>query len=87
MFGLGAALYRRDKESSGSLLGSAIAFRLFLFFVPLLVFVVGLAGLIGRYADPDSITALGGVSGGLAAQIEGAFRESGRVANTARLSA
>ena len=36
--------YRRDREIAGTVVGSALALRLFLFFVPLFVFVVGLAG-------------------------------------------
>ena len=39
-----AGTYRRDRESAGAVIGSAIAFRLFLFFVPLLLLVVGIAG-------------------------------------------
>src|SRR5271165_3703715 len=39
-----AGTYRRDRESAGAVMGSAIAFRLFLFFVPLLLLVVGIAG-------------------------------------------
>ena len=39
---LGLRLYRRDRESAGTVVGAAVALRLFLFFVPLLLFVVGL---------------------------------------------
>jgi uncharacterized BrkB/YihY/UPF0761 family membrane protein len=76
--GVGAALVRRDTEAGGSLMGSAIAFRLFLFFVPLLLVLVGLAGLVGGRLDPDDVAAGVGVSGGVAVQIEQAFEQSGR---------
>ncbi len=39
---LGLRIYRRDREITGTVVGSAIAFRMFLFFVPLLLFVVGI---------------------------------------------
>ena len=35
------------------MVGSALAFRLFLFFIPLLLVVVGVAGLFGGYVDAD----------------------------------
>jgi hypothetical protein len=35
----GFLIYERDRVSAGSVLGSAIAFRLFLFFVPFLLFL------------------------------------------------
>lgn len=37
------SLYERDGEVAGAVISSAIAFRLFLFFVPMLLFGVGLA--------------------------------------------
>ena len=43
---LGMRLYDRDKASAGTVISSAIAFRLFLFFVPLLLFVVGVVGVV-----------------------------------------
>src|SRR5215216_4566374 len=42
-------IYRRDRESAGTVVGSAVAFRLFLFFVPLLLFLVGLLGFIATW--------------------------------------
>ena len=38
-------LHQRDRETAGSVVGSAVAFRLFLFFAPFLLFAVGVAGL------------------------------------------
>lgn len=75
--GLGVALFRRDVEAGGSLAGSAVAFRLFTFFVPLLLFVVGLAGLLGRYSDPDAVTDDMGVTSALAAQMQTALEQRG----------
>ena len=35
MIQVAVLLYQRDRQAAGTLVGSAIAFRLFLFFVPL----------------------------------------------------
>lgn len=75
--GLGVGLFRRDVEAGGSLAGSAVAFRLFTFFVPLVLFVVGLAGLLGRYSDPDDVTDDMGVTSALAAQMQTALEQRG----------
>lgn len=69
--------YQRDREIAGTVVGSALAFRLFLFFVPLLVFVVGLAGFIASWVDADDVADSAGISGGLAEQIRSAFDQSG----------
>ena len=37
-------LYERDKESDGSVIAAAVALRVFLFFVPLVLFLVGALG-------------------------------------------
>lgn len=63
----------RDKEAGGTLLGSALALRLFLFFVPMVLTVVGLAGLLGRYTTVDSMSSTVGISGTLANEIDAAF--------------
>jgi uncharacterized BrkB/YihY/UPF0761 family membrane protein len=70
-------LYERDKASAGSVLGSAVAFRLFLFFVPLLLFAVGLAGFLAAHLEAKSLSGAAGVSGTLATQIEAAFSQPG----------
>jgi uncharacterized BrkB/YihY/UPF0761 family membrane protein len=67
--------YRRDREVAGTVVGSAIAFRLFLFFVPLLLFIVGVAGFLAAWVDVEDINDQAGVSGGLAAQIRTAFEQ------------
>jgi uncharacterized BrkB/YihY/UPF0761 family membrane protein len=58
------------------LLGSALALRLFLFFVPFVLFTVGLAGLIGRYSGYDSLSSDAGISGTIGDQIDVAFAQS-----------
>jgi len=76
--GLGASLFQRDTEAGGSMVGSALAFRLFLFFVPLLLVVVGVAGFVGGRVDADQLNHSAGISGGLGDQIRSAFAQSGR---------
>ena len=68
-------MVERDRQGAGSVVGSAIAFRLFLFFVPLLLFVVGVAGLLSGHVDPGTVAHDAGVSGGLDAQIRTAFNQ------------
>jgi uncharacterized BrkB/YihY/UPF0761 family membrane protein len=75
--GIGLAMLRRDKEAAGAVAGSAIAFRLFLFFVPLLLFLVGVAGLISGFLHADQVTRGAGISGSLAADIRLAFAQPG----------
>ena len=75
--GLGVALLRRDRESAGAVAASAIAFRLFLFFVPLILLVVGIAGLISGFVHADQVNRGVGVSGGLAADIRLALAQPG----------
>ena len=69
--------YRRDREIAGTVVGSALAFRLFLFFVPLLVFVVGVAGFLASWVDAEDVADDAGVSGALAEQIRSAFDQPG----------
>jgi hypothetical protein len=56
-------IYRRDREAGGSVVGSAIAFRLFLFFVPLLLFFVGVAGFASVWVSGRDVASAAGVSG------------------------
>jgi uncharacterized BrkB/YihY/UPF0761 family membrane protein len=67
--------YRRDREVAGTVVGSAIAFRLFLFFVPLLLFLVGLAGFLAAWVDSEEVNDQVGVTGGIAEQIRTAFEQ------------
>jgi uncharacterized BrkB/YihY/UPF0761 family membrane protein len=68
-------IYRRDTESAGTVLGSAVAFRLFLFFVPLMLFLVGLLGIIATWVDAADVHEQTGVTGSLAAQIDSALSQ------------
>lgn len=72
---LGLRLYRRDRESAGTVVGAAVALRLFLFFVPLLLFVVGLLGIISSWVDADDVNEQAGVTGSLASQINTALSQ------------
>lgn len=51
----GAQLYERDRDSTASVLGSAIALRLFLFVIPATVALVGLVNVfrLGSYLQDD----------------------------------
>jgi uncharacterized BrkB/YihY/UPF0761 family membrane protein len=70
-------VYKRDREIAGTVVGSAIAFRLFLFFVPLLLFVVGLAGFVSGWVEAEDVNDSAGITGGLADQIHTAFEQPG----------
>jgi uncharacterized BrkB/YihY/UPF0761 family membrane protein len=72
-----AGTYRRDRESAGAVMGSAIAFRLFLFFVPLLLLVVGIAGFASGFVDAGTVSKTAGVYGSLGAEIREAFHQPG----------
>ncbi len=71
---LGLRWYERDRDAAGTLVGSAIAFRLFLFFVPLLLFVVGLAGFLANYVESQDVADMG-VTGNLARQMNDALTQ------------
>jgi uncharacterized BrkB/YihY/UPF0761 family membrane protein len=75
MIDISLRLYQRDREVAGTVVGSAIAFRLFLFFVPLLLFLVGLAGFVA--VDAEDVNEQAGITGGLAEQIQTAFDQPG----------
>jgi uncharacterized BrkB/YihY/UPF0761 family membrane protein len=72
---LGLRIYQRDREAAGGVVGAAVAFRMFLFFVPLLLVVVGLGGLLTRWVDAEDVSHELSVSGGLAAQISTALSQ------------
>lgn len=75
---VGARVYERDKEAGGTLLGSALALRLFLFFVPFVLLVVGLAGVLGGPTDGSATSRTAGLSGTLKEYVDDAFGQSGR---------
>ena len=72
-----AGTYRRDRESAGPVMGSAIAFRLFLFFVPLLLLVVGIAGFASGFVNARAASKTAGIYGSLGVQIGEAFHQPG----------
>jgi uncharacterized BrkB/YihY/UPF0761 family membrane protein len=74
---VGLRTYQRDREVAGSVVGAAIAFRLFLFFVPLLLFAVGLAGFVSEWVGADDASRSAGISGALREQIRIAFEQAG----------
>ena len=73
-----SSILERDREGAGSVVGSAIAFRLFLFFIPLLLTLVGIAGLLSGHVEPSSVSHEAGVSGNLDAQIRTAMSQGTR---------
>jgi membrane protein len=77
LISVGLRTYQRDREVAGSVVGAAIAFRLFLFFVPLLLFAVGLAGFVSEWVGADDASRSAGISGALREQIRIAFEQAG----------
>jgi membrane protein len=69
-------IYDRDRESAGTVVSAAVAFRLFLFFVPLLLFLVGLLGFFSSALDEHDVSDAG-LSGGIANQINTALSQPG----------
>jgi len=74
---VGARVYERDKEAAGTLLGSALSLRLFLFFVPLVLMIVGLAGVLGSSTNGADAVEAAGLSGTMAGYVDDAFSQSG----------
>ncbi len=75
---VGVRVYERDKDAAGTLLGSALALRLFLFLVPMILFAVGIAGLLGIHTDVDTASSTAGITGTVGEEIDKAFEQSGR---------
>jgi len=69
--------FRKDRRAAGSVMSSALAFRLFLFFLPFLLFTIGAAGFASEVVDARSASRAAGISGGLAKQVGTAFHQSG----------
>lgn len=72
---LGLRIVERDRRAAGSVVGSAIAFRLFLFFVPLLLFFVGVAGFFATVVSSQDVNDAG-IAGSLATQIDSALNQA-----------
>ena len=66
---------RRDRESAGTIVGSALAFRLFLFFAPLLLCTVGILGFVASWTEAADVNQAAGVTGSLAVQINSALTQ------------
>ena len=77
LIALAVRIVRRDRESAGTVVGSAVAFRLFLFFVPLLLFLVGLLGIIATWVDAEDVHEQTAITGSLADQIDSALSQPG----------
>ena len=71
------SLYERDGEVAGAVISSAIAFRLFLFFVPLLLFGIGVASQLAQWIDPDGALSASRVEGTLRSEIRDALAQPG----------
>ncbi len=69
---LGVKLYERDRDAFGSVLGSAIAMRLFLFSASLAVAAVGLVNLVTRGKGMSGVMSTAGITGQVASQVESA---------------
>jgi uncharacterized BrkB/YihY/UPF0761 family membrane protein len=72
---VGLRIYQRDRESAGSVVGSALAFRLFLFFVPLTLLVVGILGFVARWVEAADVNDVAGVGGSVAGYINTAMSQ------------
>lgn len=75
---LAVEYYERDRDSFASVLGAAIALRLFLFFVPAMLLVLGIIMLVVGHDGVREISEQAGVSGSLANQLEQATTTSAR---------
>jgi hypothetical protein len=66
---LAVGFYERDRDAFASVLGAAIALRLFLFFVPAMLFVSAVVMLVAGSDGVRSIAEQAGVTGSLADQV------------------
>jgi len=73
-----ARTYERDRDAAGTLLGSALALRLFVFFVPMILLGVGLTGIFGDRLEAAEVSDAAGVSTRLAEYVDTAVTQSGR---------
>ena len=77
-FDLSVSLYERDRDTFGSMLGSAIALRLFLFVVVALMLLVGGTGLVFGEDGIRRMIDTAGVTGIVADQLDTAARSADR---------
>jgi|GEM_PF-714067 uncharacterized BrkB/YihY/UPF0761 family membrane protein len=73
----GLLVYDRDRQMAGTVVSSALAFRLFLFFVPTVLAGVGLLGFVVSWADAEEINETSGLTGTLAGFVRDALAQSG----------
>ena len=59
---LSIELYERDRDAFASMFGSAIALRLFLFMVPVMLIVLGLVGAVAGADGLNSLTDASGIT-------------------------
>src|SRR5215469_1459622 len=69
--------FRRDRRAAGAVMSSALAFRLFVFFLPLLLLTIGVAGFASDVVDARSANRAAGISGSVAKQVSAAFHQPG----------
>ena len=69
-------LYERDQEHDGSVLASAVALRVFLFLIPLVLLIVASLGFLSSHLSAEDASKQVGVTGGFAQQINNALRQS-----------
>ena len=74
---LGLAVVDRDRQMAGTVVSSALAFRLFLFFVPTLLAGVGILGFLASVLDADDVNSGAGLTGTLARSVRDAMSQSG----------
>jgi uncharacterized BrkB/YihY/UPF0761 family membrane protein len=73
---LAVQYYERDRDSFASVLGAAIALRLFLFIVPTVLVVVSVILLVAGHDSVRSLAETSGITGDLASQVEDAANTS-----------
>lgn len=67
----------RDRRAVGSVVGSALAFRLFLFFVPVLLMFVGVLQLALTGVSADTLADQAGIQTALASEIQQGVEQTG----------
>lgn len=66
----------RDGDAAGGMLGSAVAFRFFLFMVPVMLLVAGVLGFLSANTSVHDAAQASGISGALRSQVDQALTQS-----------
>jgi uncharacterized BrkB/YihY/UPF0761 family membrane protein len=74
----GYLLFERDRDTDGGVVASAVALRVFLFFIPIVLVVVATLGFVADRLSPTQTAREVGVTGSLARQIDIALHQSTR---------